>query len=230
MNDEQNVDFSLLPGKCSDLKPQKKRTNRTSIFVGGQFLCGAETKAVEQCEIAKDSWVDETLIRQLLALDERFRFQEQCYRLLARRAYCRRELHQRGQQKGFSEDAIVEILDRFEDNGWIDDQAFALNYAEVYFNRKKWGPEKIRAGLVQKGISKEDISYALEQLDDTDAQLNSMMDVVGKHRNRLLRNNDTQKQKHKLVDLLRRKGYHPEVIFRNLDHLIQHLTDETTDT
>lgn len=230
MNDETNVDFTILPGHCSDLRQQKKKPNRTSVFVEDQFVCGAETKAVEQCEIIKGSWIDETLIRQLLVLDERFQFQEQCYRLLARRAYCRGELETKGRQKGYTEAIIREILDGFEEKGWVNDRDYAREYAEVHFNRKQWGPEKIRAGLLQKGISKDVISYALEQVEDSDAQLNSMINVVGKHQNRLLRNSDPKKQKHKLVDLLRRKGYHPEVIYRNLDHLIQHLTDETTDT
>ncbi len=230
MNEDRNVDFTPLPGRCSALKPQKRKPNRLSLFVDDQFVCGAIAKAFEVCGITVDSRVDETLIRQLLELDERFRFQDQCYRWLGRRAYSRGELVQKGVQKGYPEKIITSVLDEFQENGWIDDRNFACDYADIHFRRKQWGPGKIRAGLAQKGVAKTDIDFALKQLEDFDEQLFIMKNVVGKNRRRLLREPDLQKRKHKLIDLLRRKGYHPEVIFRNIEHLIQHLTDETTNT
>ncbi len=228
MNDDPDIDFSLLPGICTALTPQKKNPNRYSVFVDDQFLCGAEAKAIRECKLEKGTELNETLIRQLLKLDERLRLNLQCYRWLARRAHSCKELRDKALRKNYTGEIISEVLAELESDGWIDDRTFAQDFAETQFKRKQWGPSKIRSALQQKGIPDPLIYKAVEQLDD-ESQLDSLLILIRKNRGKLQREADLQKRKHKLVDLLRRKGYHPDVIFRHIDTLTQHLSDETTD-
>ena len=228
MSADAHVDFSPLPGICTALTPQKKRPNRISVFVDEHFVCGAEARAVKACGITRQMELGETLIRRLCALDEHYRFEDQCYRWLSRRSHSRRELEQKARQKNYSDSVVSSVLSEFEEKGWIDDQAFAGQFAEFHFNQKKWGPGKIEAALKQKGISDTLIRVSLQPFKEKEVQLPQMITVVQKSRYRLLRETDAQKQKHKLVDLLRRKGYHPDVIFPHIDELTQFLNDETT--
>jgi len=75
-------------------------------------------------------------------------------RLLGRREHSRRELQQKLEQRGFSADAVEPVLDRLEQQGWLNDQRFA----DMYVRQRReigYGPVRILAELQQRGIDWE---------------------------------------------------------------------------
>ncbi|WMC11142.1 regulatory protein RecX [Oceanimonas pelagia] len=85
-------------------------------------------------------------------------------RLLSRRDHSRRELAQKLRQRQFDEDAIRQVLDRLEQQNWLQDARFAQVQVrqQVY---KKHGPLRIRAELQRKGVSPQEVATALAQQD-----------------------------------------------------------------
>jgi len=63
--------------------------------------------------------------------------------------------------RGVGPDEADEVLDRLISTGVLDDARYARRYAEDKRELKRWGSERIRAALRDRGISDEDVEEAL---------------------------------------------------------------------
>lgn len=61
--------------------------------------------------------------------------------------------------------AAQEVLESLVAERFVDDARYAAAFAREKSSLTGWGPEKIRYALIMKGISKADISSALEGTD-----------------------------------------------------------------
>ena len=76
---------------------------------------------------------------------------ETALRLLARREHSRLELSMKLRQRRVDAGVIEDVLDDFEERGWLDDGRFA----EVFVRQRMdagYGPLKILADLQQRGV------------------------------------------------------------------------------
>nr|WP_166269522.1 regulatory protein RecX [Marinobacter caseinilyticus] len=72
-------------------------------------------------------------------------------RLLARREHSRQELRLKLCQRKIPNATIEQVLDEFEQEGWLSDERFA----EVYGRQRRdlaYGPVRIRSELQQRGV------------------------------------------------------------------------------
>ena len=60
-----------------------------------------------------------------------------------------------------------QVLQLLKNDGFIDDERYVQSYIRGKMNHSQWGAQKIRLGLLRKGISKELIDNYLEQIDHT---------------------------------------------------------------
>ncbi|MGF2735998.1 regulatory protein RecX [Marinobacter sp. DUT-1] len=72
-------------------------------------------------------------------------------RLLARREHSRLELSLKLRQRRFDSGLIEEVLDEYEEQGWLDDHRFADVYARQRMDLG-YGPLRILGELQQRGV------------------------------------------------------------------------------
>lgn len=141
---------------------------------------------------------------------------ETALRLLSTRARSRYEIEQNLRRKELPEDAIAHVMDRFEEVGLIDDEAFAHAWVESRNRSKGYASARLSQELRRKGIGEEHIAAALEQLDGDDlrAQAEQLAlkrlghsdlppDRYGPDRK------EREKVMRRIVSHLQRKGYAP---------------------
>jgi len=63
--------------------------------------------------------------------------------------------------RGVEPEQVEEVVDRLVSSGVLDDASFARRYAEDKRQLKRWGSERIRAALRDRGISPDDVEEAL---------------------------------------------------------------------
>lgn len=141
---------------------------------------------------------------------------ETALRLLSTRARSRYEIEENLRRKELPEDAIAHVMDRFEEVGLIDDEAFAHAWVESRNRSKGYASARLSQELQRKGIGEEHIAAALEQLDSDDlrAQAEQLAlkrlghsdlppDRYGPDRK------EREKVMRRIVSHLQRKGYAP---------------------
>lgn len=141
---------------------------------------------------------------------------ETALRLLSTRARSRYEIEENLRRKELPDDAIAHVMDRFEEVGLIDDEAFAHAWVESRNRSKGYASARLSQELRRKGIGEEHIAAALEQLDGDDlrAQAEQLAlkrlghsdlppDCYGPDRK------EREKVMRRIVSHLQRKGYAP---------------------
>jgi regulatory protein len=150
---------------------------------------------------------------------------DQCIRLLTARPRTRAELETALRQRGYHEEVISEVLDRYSDVGIIDDEAFAKAWVTSRRHSKGLAKRALAGELRRKGVSDDDMGVALEELGD-DNEADTARALV-ERRLRVERrrpsgaDGDREAQQktqaalvRKLVGMLARKGYSPGLSYR----------------
>lgn len=91
-------------------------------------------------------------------------------RLCSRREYCVSDIRTKLMKELEGEAQKVEIaLNKLKEERYVDDLRYATAYARDKAAISGWGATKIRYMLSAKGVSKEVVSEALNEVDDTKA-------------------------------------------------------------
>jgi regulatory protein len=133
---------------------------------------------------------------------------ERALGLLAVRPRSRRELERRLLAARFEPSEVQDVLTRLERVGLVDDEAFALQYAEHRFGARKEGSRGVAQGLRQAGIAPALAASVAEGAPDDDEE--RAADLARSRASRL-RDVGPQKAFARLSSLLMRKGYSPEI-------------------
>lgn len=82
----------------------------------------------------------------------------------------RHEVEEKLRAAEFEEDVILECVDFAEEYGYINDEEYARNYVHDKMHLRRWGALRIRHELQRKGVSREVISNALEEMRECEEE------------------------------------------------------------
>jgi regulatory protein len=139
---------------------------------------------------------------------------ELCLRLLTDRARSKHELGAKLKQKGVADEIAERVLDRFDEVGLIDDEAFAGAWVRSRHRHRGLGRRAIAQELRRKGIDKDLADEALTEVDD-EAEAQRARELV----DRKLRTvtvsgpEDRRKVGQRLIGMLARKGYPSSIAY-----------------
>ena len=219
---ESEADHNL-PGVITSITPQKKNKERYSIFVDDKFLIGVADTTLLDNGLKKGDQISVSQYRKLERQEGRHAVKSYFLKLLSRRDHARRELHNKARKKEYSLDVINDVLDELEQKDFINQKGFAEKFARDKSNLNQWGPYKIKAHLLKKGINKEVGSKAVQQAYASVNMKERFIKLVEKKRRRFLREENAFKRKKKVFDYLQRKGYRTGDIYNHLDELMERL-------
>jgi regulatory protein len=98
-------------------------------------------------------------------------------RLLGRRAHGREELR-RKLIRSTNRSDVCEVLDRLEEQGYLNDRDYALQRAASRRRLKHWGNLRIARDLKRVGLGARMIELALRRLDEESAEEESLRQVT----------------------------------------------------
>ncbi|AZN36372.1 recombination regulator RecX [Iodobacter ciconiae] len=87
---------------------------------------------------------------------------------LSRRDHSRAELRLKLLPLTENPDEVDTVLDDFIERGWQSDARFAEQW--VFYRSQRYGPQRLRAELQQKGVSGEIISAVMEEHGNTELE------------------------------------------------------------
>ena len=132
-------------------------------------------------------------------------------RKLSERSHSRGDLAQALAKKQVPEEIAEAMLDKFETAGLINDEEFARSWVQARARGKGLARSVLAMELRRKGVDEEVARGALDELDP-DIERQTAHQLVQK-KLRSMGNLDRQVQMRRLVGLLARKGYPPQVAF-----------------
>lgn len=91
---------------------------------------------------------------------------EKAARYCASNEHCRKQIIDFLLKRKITTTDIEKICQKLEKEGFVNNLRFAKLYAISKLNQNSWGKIKIRFGLKQLQISENDISIAIQSIDD----------------------------------------------------------------
>lgn len=133
----------------------------------------------------------------------------------------RKQLYDKLKEKNIPEDIINEQLDYYTSIGYIDDYKYAHNFIESQRSYSKNGDRIITQKLYYKGIDREIIQQALEDLGeaDHDSQYEKIF-AIAEQKLRQIKPDDPQRYM-KLSNFIYQKGYSGSIVREVIEELLQ---------
>jgi regulatory protein len=206
-----------LPGEVTSVEPQKYHADRVSLYVKGEFLAGISVYTREKIPIVTGDILTAEQLKAMLEMDEYPRLKNKLIELLSHRPHSRLELRQKATRKGFSAEIADEVINNLTKSGYVNDAEFAFALARDKFVRCKWGPNRIRACLLSKGIDEKLLNKVLEFTIDPDKLQHQIRQLLWNKNKKLVNEADSLKRKKKVYDFLIRKGYRHNDVMKVLE-------------
>lgn len=201
-----------LPLVITSIIPQKKNSDRFSLFYKKTFLIGISAQTLLDYSIQKGTALTADLFHQIRYSEEYQSVKERCYKLLSGRDHGAEELKRKLVQKGFSPPVTDSVIDELREKSLLNDRVYALKFANDKHNLKQWGPRKIESALFKKGVPKPIINEVMQELKQEINPVNTCLELVLKRRRHFLREPDLFKRKQKIFRYLAGKGYSSDQI------------------
>ena len=182
-----------------DLKPSKHVQGRwLAMLEDGSILRVGEQEVI-QFALYRGKELSEEEAQRLLASARRSGLKEKAMELLTRKPQSRRELERKLEEWEATESESLQICDRLEELGFLDDQRYAGQVVRHY-SAKGYGLRKLRDELYRRGVPRELWDQALEEAQDSG-------DAVDAFLEKKLKGSRDPKELKKASDALARRGY-----------------------
>lgn len=200
-------------GVVTSLAAVPGRADRIAVRIDGLKAFDLATVLVDQAGLRVGDVLSEDVQVALIAKDAPFRARERALRLLASRDRSRGEVEVRLRTAGFAPEIVTDTVAWLLGLGYLDDGRFAARYCAEK-QRNGWGPRRIRAELIRKGVERTLVDEALSSADDGSETAEGLEAVTALARRRFGEQyrRDPVAAGRRLAGFLARRGYDWETI------------------
>lgn len=197
--------------KITAIKQQAKRTDRYSVFVDGTFAFGISEAGLLQSRLATGQELDSerlAALKKMAGLDKAY---GSALRFVAMRPRSVWEVESYLARKQVDIPAAVQIIQRLQNAGLLDDAAFARSWVENRRLLRQTSTRRLRLELTQKHVPDDIIARTLQAAPADEREL--LRSVIAKKR----RQTRYQNEPLKLMQYLARQGFGYDDIKAALD-------------
>ena len=142
------------------------------------------------------------------------------FRELNRRERTCREMREHLVRRGIEARVVEDALRELTAQGYLDDARFARMFAQDKRTLEQWGAERIRRGLLAKGVERELVAAVLAD-EPSGAEGDELERARALLRRRFPDGSQTHRERERALAVLLRKGYEYELAVEALGALAQ---------
>ena len=181
---------------------EERKKGLTALYLDGEYAVSVDTVTLASFGCTAGKVITDEQLHELLAASNLHRAKEKALYLLEYRSRTRRELYDKLSPL-FGEEAAETVLERLEDLGLVNDEAFARDYAEQLLERKHFSRERTAFELMKKGIDRDTIDTVLDEFEtDPCEQIQALLST------KFARRLSTEKDRIRTINALKAMGFH----------------------
>jgi regulatory protein len=200
--------MSELPAEktITRLESQTHNEDRVSVFLDGEFAFGVHEDIAVKHRLREGKTLTPDERRDIEA-DEAYKPRTE------------QEVRRKLKKREVSPPVIDDVIARLYELEYLDDEAYAHDYAHNRFSSKKYGPVRIRRELEERGVDRHLAEQAVDELfAEVDATAAAWTHAE-KRWPRLDGEDDPRRRRQKMYRYLRRRGFTTDTIRPILDQL-----------
>lgn len=189
--------------------------SRYRVYLDEQFAFVLYKGELHKFHIKENQELSEEVYQQIMTQILPKRAKLRSMNLLQSKDYTRKQLEDKLKQGEYPEECIEEAIAYVESYGYIDDRRYARDFIEYHLsNRSK---KRIETDLMRKGIAKDVIRKAFDELEDLGVEQNELsMACELLSKKKYCADTATKQEQQKMYGFLYRKGFHSDTISKAL--------------
>lgn len=200
------------------IEVQKKNQDRVNIYVDEKFFMAIYKELVFTFNLKKGDNIDEDNLRQILKDEMFLKGKNKALNILSKASQSERKIKEK-LVEDFEEDVIERVIEFLKKYNFINDDELASKIVNTNVNLNKYGKNKIKQNLYNKGIEKSAIDEAISNIDQ-DAEYENALYLAQKRYARV-KNEDPKKAYSKIANHLAYKGFNYDIIKRVLNKVLK---------
>lgn len=182
---------------------EKKSKDMYTIFVDDEYWYILHYEIIVGEHLRVGTEVSGERLEEIKTIAERRKAKERAYYLLTYRAHSANELYKK-LQRSVRDEIAAETVSAMQEQGFIDDSAYAESFARQAICDKRWGGKKAYFELLKRGIDKQTAADAVKAAkEETDIVENIKTIIDRKYYHKL----EDYKARQSVIAALLRQGY-----------------------
>lgn len=196
--------------KITKIEIQKRNKERVNLFLDGEYAFSLSAELVYKEGLKTNENVDGIKLKALAEKDTIIRCKDSALRIIERSYKTEKEVRDKLKLKGYDENSINQSIKFLKEYNFLNDD----NYTKMFIKDKlnTQGSNKIKYGLIKKGVSKEIIEKELSNVDKEDEKTIALNLAKKKIITIRKSESDNFKASGKLYRFLMSKGYSYDVV------------------
>lgn len=199
------------------IEAQKRSKDRVNIYVDEEYFMAVYAELVYTHSLKKGMEIDKESLENLLHDEMYMKAKNKALTILSKSDQSEKKLKEK-LLNDFDENIVEDVIDFLKGYKLINDNLLAEKIVHDNMNLSKFGKNKIKQNLYNKGIAASDIQDALSQIDPDDEYENAK--YLAEKRLKRLKGEDKNKINQKIYQHLAYKGFSYDIIKRVLRELL----------
>ncbi|WP_263786100.1 RecX family transcriptional regulator [Salinibacter grassmerensis] len=206
-------------GTITRLDPQVNNENRVSVFIDEEFAFGVHEDLVVKHGLTVGMTLTAEDMREVEADEQYVEAKQAALDYLAHKPRTETEVRRKLKRNDMPAFVIDDVIARLYELEYLDDEAYAHDYAHNRFSSKRYGPVRIRRELEERGIDRHLADVAVDTLFEDKDPTAAAWEHAESRWPRLADEDDPRRRRQKMYRYLRRRGFTSETIRPILDEL-----------
>lgn len=179
---------------------EPRRKDMSALYLDGEYVMNLDTRTLieNRFDVGKD--IDDEDLHEIIRLSNERRAKEKALWLISYRDHSKKELADKI-KRTCDEESADKAVERMEELGLVNDESYALHYAQKLIFTKHMSKNAVVYELARKGIDKELAAEILDEIEvDSSEQIRIIIDKKYK-------NISDEKIRRRAVAALQRLGY-----------------------
>ena len=151
--------------KITKIVVQDKDKNRCNVYLDGEFAFALSVETVYKLHIKKGDELTEKQIKELTLDGEKTKALSKAISYVSKTLKTNKQVKTYLYGKGFTDNVVFYVTDKLKEYGYVNDLVYAKRYIES--NSQTKGKRLLECKLMEKGVSKDNINLAFQELDLT---------------------------------------------------------------
>lgn len=191
------------------IESQKKSEDRVNIYVDEKFFMAIYKELVFTFNLKKGDIIEEDNLREILKDEMFLKGKNKALNILSKASQSEKKMREK-LKDDFEEDTIDDIVDFLKKYNFINDNELASKIVTTNVNLNKYGKNKIKQNLYNKGLEKSSIDEAISEIDQ-DVEFENALYLAEKRYERV-KKEDPKKAYAKVANHLAYKGFSYDII------------------
>lgn len=199
------------------IEAQKRSKDRVNIYVDEEYFMAVYAELVYTHSLKKGMEIDKESLESLLHDEMYMKAKNKALSVLSKSDQSEKKLREK-LLNDYDENIVEEVIEFLKGYKLINDNLLAEKIVHDNMNLSKFGKNKIKQNLYNKGIAASDIQDAISQIDPDEEYENAK--YLAEKRLKRLKGEDKNKINQKIYQHLAYKGFSYDIIKRVLRELL----------